>query len=226
MISVIIPAFNEAKALPATLARLSADAAGHEVIVVDGGSTDATREIAASHPFVRLASASKGRASQMNAGARLAQGDCFLFLHADTLLPPGAIARLDARCASSSASQSGGFRHRFTGDDWRLDLISWLHNKRCALTRNFYGDQAMFVNRELFWRLGGFPDVSTLEDLLFSERARRATRPVLLDEYVLTDSRKFVQRGIARSFARVVVILACHQLRLPIGARAFFDDVR
>lgn len=226
MISVIIPAYNEAKALPATLGRLAAETADYEIIVVDGGSTDATCEIAHSYPRVQVASALKGRALQMNAGARLARGDCLLFLHADTLLPEGALARLDALCANGSQCEAGGFRHRFSGDDWRLKLISWLHNTRCRLTRVFYGDQAMFVRRELFWRLGGFPAKPILEDVLFSEKLRRATRPVLLRDYVLTDSRKFVQRGVARSFARVLTILLCHQLRLPIAARAFFDDVR
>jgi rSAM/selenodomain-associated transferase 2 len=226
VISVIIPAYNEAKALPATLTRLAAEAGDHEIIVVDGGSTDATREIARSCRGVQLVSAPKGRALQMNAGARLARGECLLFLHADTLPPVGALARLDALCAAESRCEAGGFRHRFSGRDWRLGAISWLHNTRCRLTSVFYGDQAMFVSRELFWRLGGFPVEPILEDLLFSEKLKRATRPVLLPDFVIADSRKFEQRGIARSFARVLAILLCHKLRLPIGARAFFDDVR
>jgi rSAM/selenodomain-associated transferase 2 len=226
VISVIIPAYNEAKALPATLDQLATETRAHEVIVVDGGSTDATCEIARSYAGVQLATAPKGRASQMNAGARLATGHCLLFLHADTTLPPGALTRLDALCSKGKHCEAGGFHHRFTGDDWRLRLISWLHNTRCRLTRIFYGDQAMFVSRELFWRLGGFPPEPILEDLLFSEKLKRATRPVLLREYVLTDSRKFVQQGITRSFVRVLVILLCHQLHLPIAARSFFEDVR
>jgi rSAM/selenodomain-associated transferase 2 len=226
MITVIIPAYNEATALPVTLERLAREAAAHEIIVVDGGSSDATCEIARSHPRVRLAVAAKGRALQMNAGARLATGDCLLFLHADTLLPEGALAILEALCANGTQCEAGGFRHSFSGDDWRLKAISWLHNTRCRLTRIFYGDQAMFVRHELFWRLGGFPEEPILEDLLFSEKLRRATRPVLLHAHVLTDSRKFVQRGVVRSFARVLAILLCHQLHLPIPARTFFDDVR
>lgn len=99
MISVVIPAYNEAKALPATLAWLAAEAADREVIVVDGGSSDATCEIVRSQPGVRLLSAPKGRVLQMNAGASAARGECLLFLHADTLLPDGALARIDALCA-------------------------------------------------------------------------------------------------------------------------------
>jgi rSAM/selenodomain-associated transferase 2 len=226
MISVIIPTYNEARALPATLERLTTAAARHEVIVVDGGSTDATCDIAQTFPGLRVISAPKGRASQMNVGAQLARGECLLFLHADTLLPEGALQKLDALCAVGAECEAGGFRHRFSGHDWRLTAISWLHNLRCRVTRVFYGDQAMFVRRELFWRLGGFPQRPILEDLLFSEQLKRATRPRLLDEYVVTDSRKFVQQGIARSFARVLAILLCHHLRLPIVTRVFFDDVR
>lgn len=225
MISVVIPTYNECKALPETLAQLMSQPGRFEAIVADGGSTDGTCEVALRWPRVRLIHASKGRASQMNAGARIASGDWLLFLHADTVLPPGALQRLGG-IEPASGLEAGGFRQRFTGRHWQLRAISWLHNTRCRFTRIFYGDQAFFVRRDLFLRLGGFPDVPILEDVLFSERIKRYTRPRLLDEYVLTDSRKFEQRGIARSFARVLVILACHELGLRVRARAFFDEVR
>lgn len=225
MISIVIPALNEAKALPATLDYLAAQGGDREVIVVDGGSSDATCDIARARPGVQLCSALKGRALQMNAGARAARGDWILFLHADTQLAEGALGRLEALC-SSGTCQAGGYRQSFTGDDWRLRAISWFHNTRCRYTRIIYGDQAMFVRRDLFWRLGGFPPEPILEDVLFCEKLRRVTRPVLLDEHVLTDSRKFVQRGVVKSFTRVLLILLCHELRLPMRARAFFDEVR
>jgi rSAM/selenodomain-associated transferase 2 len=224
MISVVIPAYNEAKALPETLRQLARQEGHFEMIVADGGSTDATVEIARAWPGVRVTSARKGRASQMNAGGRLATGDWLLFLHADTALPDGAIARLDA--VSSNAYQAGGFRQRFSGHHWQLRTISWLHNTRCRFTRIFYGDQAFFVRRELFWRLGGFPEVPILEDVLFSEKLKKVTRPILLEDHVVTDSRKFEQRGIVRSFGRVLMILLCHTCRLRVRNRAFFDDVR
>jgi rSAM/selenodomain-associated transferase 2 len=225
MISVVIPAHNEAKVLPQTLRNLALQEGNFEIIVADGGSSDGTREVARAWPSVQLTSAPKGRASQMNAGARLATGEWLLFLHADTALPPGALRRLDG-VDPKSAFQAGGFRQRFTGTHWQLRVISWLHNTRCRFTHVFYGDQAMFVQRALFWRLGGFPERPMLEDVLFSEKLRQVTRPKLLAEYVLTDSRKFEQHGIARSFGRVLVILACHKLKLPMQARRFFDDVR
>lgn len=226
MISVVIPTYDEEKALPKTLTYLLRQPGHYEVVVVDGGSTDMTREIASGRPEVRLVMAPKGRAAQMNVGARAARGEWLLFLHADTLLPDGALRKLQA-LESDTACQAGGFRHRFSGKDWRLGLISWMDNVRARLTRIIYGDQAMFVRRTLFERLGEFPeDQPFLEDIRFCERLKRVTRPVLLDACVITDSRKFVQMGIWRSTARCALILACHLLRLPITGRAFFADVR
>ena len=225
MISTIIPTYNEAKALPRTLEGVFAHPGEYEVIVVDGGSTDSTRAIARARPEVRLIVAPKGRASQMNAGAGAAHGEWLLFLHADTLLPAGAITLLNA-LETDHDCRAGGFRQRFSSDDWRLKVVSWLHNTRCEKSLILYGDQAMFVRRELFFQLGGFPDTPILEDVMFSEKLVRATRPVLLDEHVVTDARKFIKMGIARSFARVLIIMLCHELRLPIPARAFFSDVR
>lgn len=223
MISVVIPAYNEERALPATLARVFAQTGECEIIVVDGGSADRTRDIAAGNGRTQLLTAPKGRAAQMNAGAGVARGEWLLFLHADTLLPDGA---LEAIAALPDDIQAGGFRHRFSGTDWRLRLISWMHNWRCRWTRVFYGDQALFVRRSLFERLGGFPEDYPLEDVMFGERLRAAVRPRLLDLCVVTDARKFTRMGAWKSLGRVALILTCHELRLPIPARRFFSDIR
>jgi rSAM/selenodomain-associated transferase 2 len=223
MISIIIPVLNEERALPATLQHVYSQAGEFEVIVVDGGSTDSTLDIVNQESRIQLHKAATGRASQMNEGARHATGDWLLFLHADTLLPENALISIERLPADI---QAGGFKHRFSGQAWGLRLISWLHNFRCRCTRIFYGDQAMFVRRKLFTELGMFPDEPILEDLLFSEKLVKGTQPVILNSYVITESRKFESQGIWLSFWRVILILISHGLHLPIPARKFFSNVR
>jgi rSAM/selenodomain-associated transferase 2 len=225
MISIVIPTYNEEKVLPMTLDHLLAQSGDYEVLVVDGGSTDRTRDIAANKPNVRLMTAPKGRASQMNAGATQATGEWLLFLHADTQLPEGALARLNAMEADK-AIQAGGFWHRFSGHDWRLRLISYLDNFRCRHSRIIYGDQALFVRRTLFERLGGFPNQPILEDVALGQKLVRVTLPVLLQPPVITDSRKFVTMGVWRSLARALLIILHVEFRLPFLPRVFFQDVR
>lgn len=225
MISVIIPTLNEEKALPETLHHLSRQLGDVEVIVVDGGSIDHTEEIVRREPRVRFLTAPKGRASQMNTGARHATGDWLLFLHADTLLPEGALARLNA-LETDATVQAGGFLHQFSGTDWRLRALSYFNNVRCRWSKIIYGDQALFVRRTLFERLGGFPNEPILEDVLFNRKLAHVVTPVLLAPPVITDSRKFVQMGIWRSAVRGALILLSIKLHIPIISRVFFRDIR
>lgn len=234
MISVIVPTYNEEKVLPGTLQALFAQPAEFETILVDGGSTDRTRAIveefarspqSSALSTVRLFSSPKGRASQMNAGAKQAQGEWLLFLHADTVLPAGALQRLN-EMENDSTIQAGGFMHQFSGDDWRLRLISFLDNFRCTRSRIIYGDQALFVRRTLFERLGGFPNQPILEDVAFCEKLIKRTNPVLLFPPVITDARKFLTMGVWRSFIRVLLIILHVEYRLPVLPRVFFQDVR
>ena len=234
MISVIIPTYNEEKALPGTLQALCAQPGECETIIVDGGSVDRTKELmtelmlspqsSALRP-IHLLSAPKGRASQMNAGAKHATGEWLLFLHADTVLPEGAIQRLNDM-ESDQAIQAGGFMHQFSGDDWRLMFISFLNNFRCIRSRIIYGDQALFVRRTLFEQLGGFPDQPILEDVAFCERLIQVTEPLLLSPPVITDARKFITMGIWRSFIRVLLIILHVEFRLPVLPRSFFQAIR
>lgn len=237
MVTVVIPVYNEEKALPHTLDALFRQPGDYEVIVVDGGSSDRTPQVLrhygfgfnpspiTEYPSRVVLTAPKGRASQMNAGAKDALGEWLLFLHADTILPEGALARLNTM-EQDHTVQAGGFIHRFSGDDWRLKLISFLDNVRCTRSRIIYGDQALFARRSLFEQLGGFPDQPILEDVAFCEALLTRTQPLLLSPAVVTDSRKFIQMGIWCSLARVLVIILHVEWGLPIVPRAFFRDIR
>jgi rSAM/selenodomain-associated transferase 2 len=225
MISVIIPALNEARALPATLRSLFAQTGAFEVILVDGGSDDATISIARGWEQVRVLSCAPGRATQMNAGAAAATGELLLFLHADTVLPDRAIVDLNA-LEATAAVEWGGFHQQFSGDTWGLRAISRLHNWRCLLTGVFYGDQAMFVRRRVFNALGGFPVEPVMEDVIISEQLLKQSKPVFMPDQVITDSRKFEHMGPLRGFLRCLLILVCYELRLPILGRSFFAAIR
>ncbi len=231
MIWIIIPTYKEERALPHTLASVFQQAGGYQIIVVDGGSNDRTNDIVGGHTQITWLTAPKGRASQMNAGAdyvRTQQGssdDWLLFLHADTLLPSDAIKQLH-NLESDGSCQAGGFQNQFSGQDWRLRMISWLDNFRCHRSGIVYGDQALFVRTGLFQHVGGFPDLPMLEDVRLCEQLLGHTTLRLLPSSVITDARKFIQMGIWRSFIRVLMIILHVEYGLPTFTPAFFADVR
>ncbi|TQV67791.1 glycosyltransferase [Exilibacterium tricleocarpae] len=228
MISIIIPTLDEEQALPATLAALRSQHGINEVIVCDGGSTDATLAIAADYrrrlPELRVISAPRGRGSQMNAAAKVARGEWLLFLHADTLLPHQGLEHL-LQQADRHGFEAGCFTHRFSGRHWGLRLISWLHNCRFRKTRVIYGDQAMFVKASLFQLLGGFAE-QQMEDVLFGEKLAQVCEPFMLPDKIVTDSRKFLQLGVWRALFYVIGIQLAHEHRKPIPHQRFFGDYR
>lgn len=226
-VSVVIPALNEEKALPSTLQALVAQDGWTDAWVVDGGSTDATpdvvREFALQDSRIHGITAPRGRGSQMNAGARRARGDQLLFLHADTVPDVGCLDALHTRLTDQRI-RAGCFTHRFSNADLPLRLLSALHNLRFDWTRIAYGDQAMFVDCRLFWKIGGFPETA-IEDIRFGKKLRRVARPCRLDAVVTTDSRKFRRLGTWRAMCYVLYILANYKAgRIPRSR--FFENVR
>ena len=226
LISVIIPTLDEERALPATLDALLCQTGYFEVVVVDGGSVDRTREIVIDRstrdPRIRLLESGRGRARQMNAGASEASGEWLLFLHADTLLPPGGLARIGSQ---PEKVRAGCFRHCFSGNGAMLRILSWFHNNRFHFTKVIYGDQGLFIRRGLFDELGGFPD-RQMEDIAFGLELRRAATPVMVPDTVVTDSRKFEQMGPWRALAHAVWLLVRFRFDADIERDAFFEDYR
>lgn len=190
MISVIIPTFNEACYLPATLDAIRQNESAYEVIVVDAGSFDATLDIAFEHGSYVVSSDATQRARQMNLGARSAEGDVLLFLHADTQLPEGALEKIE-HAVGKKQVVGGGFARRYDSPSWFLRATCALAEARTRLSGWFLGDQAIFVQREVFNILGGFRDLNLFEDLDFSRRMRREGRLVTLRPPVISSARRF-----------------------------------
>ncbi len=197
-ISIVIPVLNEARSLQAHLPLLqAAREAGHEVILVDGGSTDEGPALAA--PLVdKLVRSPAGRALQMNAGAAQASGDLLLFLHVDTRLPEGAIALLQ-QAFVQPAVQWGRFDVRLSGAHRAFRLIETMINLRSRVSGVATGDQALFLRAGLFHAIGGFPAIPLMEDVAITKTLRRLSRPLCLRERVTTSSRRWEQHGIVRT---------------------------
>ena len=172
-ISIIVPTLNEAEGIAAALAALAPlRSRGHEVIVVDGGSSDGT--------------------------PALARGEVLLFLHADTRLPENADARILRELAASGRAW-GRFDARIEGESRMLPVIAFFMNLRSRATGIATGDQAIFVRRDAFERAGRFPPLELMEDIALSSLLKRISRPLCIAEKVVTSGRRWERRGILRT---------------------------
>ena len=196
-ISIIIPTLNEAAIIPDTLRGLQLlRSAGHEVILADGGSTDGTVVLA--RPLVdRILVCERGRAQQMNIGAHASHGQILLFLHADTRLPENAATLILTGLAKGH--QWGRFDIQLTGRHILLRLVESMMNLRSRLSGIATGDQAIFVERTLFERVGGFPEIALMEDIALSRVLKQYVRPLCVCPPVISSSRRWDERGILRT---------------------------
>ena len=219
-LSIVVPVLDEAEGIAAHLAALAPlRANGAEVIVVDGGSTDATCEIA--EPLSdRFVVAPRGRATQMNAGAALASGDVLVFLHADTRLPPEADRLMAA--AFTGGRQWGRFDVAIEGRHALLPLVAGLMNLRSRATGIATGDQAIFVTREAFRTVRGYPDIPLMEDIALSCALKRLSQPACIAQRVTTSGRRWESRGVLRTIAtmwrlRLAFFLGASPRRLALA---------
>jgi rSAM/selenodomain-associated transferase 2 len=199
-LSIIMPVLDEAAMIAEALAALAPyRVRGAEIIVVDGGSRDATVETA--RPLAdRVLTAPRGRGSQMNAGAAAAHGSVLVFLHADTRLPPQADG-LILRELDQSSRMWGRFDVTIAGRSPLLRVVAAMMNLRSRLTGIATGDQAMFVTREAFARAGGFPAIPLMEDIVLSRRLKRIGKPACLAARVTTSGRRWDRDGVVRTIA-------------------------
>ena len=213
-VTVVVPTLNEAARIVACLQALrTLRKGGAELIVADGGSTDATVVLA--KPWAdRVLIGPRGRAKQMNLGASAASGDVLLFLHADTQLPADARAALDAALADAQVSW-GRFDVQIEGASPLLKLVAALMNRRSRWTGIATGDHAIFVRREAFQRAGGFPDQPLMEDIELSKRLRKLSRPACLRQRVTTSGRRWEQHGVLRTIVLMWLLRGLYWIGLP-----------
>ncbi len=223
-LSVVIPALNEERDIGPVLER-AASIHADEVIVVDGGSRDATREIA-KRLTRHVIESPRGRALQMNAGAKAARGDVLLFLHADTMLSPET-KRVIQEVLSDPQVVGGRFDIRLDRAGWLYGLVAFLVNLRSRLTKIATGDQAIFVRREVFEQIGGFSEIPLMEDVEFSQRLKKLGKIACLHKKVVTSARRWERRGPIKT------ILLMWRLRFlyfigvsPDRLKSYYVDVR
>jgi len=236
LVSVVVPALDEADALPSLVEALARQQTppAFEVVLADGGSVDDTAGRFATAAAALLPGRAattvhcerRGRAVQMNAGARAARGDALLFVHADTLLPPAGLAMV-ARVLDDGSVVGGGFRLAYQERHPALALIAAWASARSRLTGIHYGDQAMFLRRDVFIRLGGFPEVPLFEDYRLSARLRREGRVITLPLAVRTSARRLLYAGIARTALRFAWLKLRHARGAdPAALARDYRDVR
>lgn len=197
VLAFVVPVFNESEAIVETLASLQPwRAQGHTVVVVDGGSSDGTVDLA--RPWAdTVRTAPRGRASQMNCGAAVGQADVLVFLHADTRLPSSAVA--DITRAVAQGAVWGRFDVGITGRSPWLPVIAFMMNLRSRLTGIATGDQAIFVRTATFAAISGYADQPLMEDIDLSRRLRLHAWPACLRSRVQTSGRRWDQRGVWRT---------------------------
>jgi rSAM/selenodomain-associated transferase 2 len=210
LISIIIPTLDEAATIGATLAAVTRLSGSWEAIVVDGGSKDATVELARAGG-ARVVAGARGRGAQMHAGACAARGDAFWFLHADTLPPAAALERIAAALAADPHAVGGNFAIRFDGAERPARFLTWLYPRlrRLGLC---YGDSGFFVRRDAYEQVGGFQAFPIFEDLDLLRRLRRRGRFVHLDAEVVTSARRFAGRSFTLTFARWSILQGLYWL--------------
>jgi rSAM/selenodomain-associated transferase 2 len=215
-VSVVMPVLNEAESLPETIRRAKANPEVREIIVVDGGSRDASRLIA-EELGCRVLTSPSGRGGQMRLGAAQATGDIVMLLHADTWLPPNA-AHAALNCLRDVTVVGGGFWKVFRDPPLLLRGARFKCWLRLVFGRRILGDQAMFIRREVLERIGGVPEMELMEEFELSHRLRQVGRLALAEATVTTSPRRFQKLGVLRTYLRMARVTAAYRAGLPAQA--------
>ena len=223
VVSLIIPVYNEEKTIYSTLDKLSfyKDV---EIVVVDGGSSDRTQELVSKFP-VRAIDTVKSRAHQLNEGAKQSRGSVLLFLHADCFLEENTLEQI--KDCLNSGYIGGCLSQRIDSDKLIYRLIEGSGNIRAKLFKIFYGDQAIFVRRDIFFDLGGFDRFELFDDVVFSQKLKKRGKVCVLNEKIYASARRWEKQGIAKTtFANWLLSLG-FLLNIPAKTlKKIYYDIR
>ena len=223
-VSVIVPVLNEAEIIESALKQVTSLQGNFEIIVVDGGSSDQTVSLA--RRFAVVLSSPKGRAAQMNAGAKAAKGDILLFLHADTSLPGNALPAVE-KALKDPEIAGGRFKIKLDETGWEYRMVETGINVRDYLIKGFTGDQVIFVRKSVFESLGGYLNMPLMEDLDFGRRLCRAGRVIRLPLTVVTSARRWKKKGLFRTILLMWALRIGYLMgKQPHRLYRFYGDTR
>ncbi len=224
MISVIIPIYNEEEILSKRSSIFQNIARVADLIFVDGKSTDKSADIAAR--YGRVASSERGRAFQMNAGAREAAGDIVLFLHADNVISPDSLGNIEKEIQREGVI-GGCLTQRIDRQGAIFRLIEAQGNNRARRTKIFYGDQGIFVRKDIFERIGGFPNVPIFEDVLFTKKMKGEGKTTVLSDKIMVSARRWEKRGVVRTTLMFNTLLIMFKLGYSLEKiKKLYGDLR
>ena len=224
MISVIVPIYNEEEILSKRSAIFRNIARVADLIFVDGKSSDKSADIASQ--YGKVIGGERGRARQMNTGAREAAGDILFFLHADNAVGPEAINSIEKEIRQNGAV-GGCLTQRLDKNGVIFRLIEWQGNNRARRTKIFYGDQGIFVRKDVFERIGGFPDVPIFEDVLFTQKIKGEDKTTVMPDKIMVSARRWEKRGIFRTTVMFTTFLIMFKMGYPLGKiKKLYEDLR
>lgn len=224
MVSIVVPVLNEEKNIKKALEKLRSLKGNKEIIVVDGGSIDNTVSIARS--YARVVLSSKGRAIQMNTGAKLARGEIIWFVHSDSVLEVDSILEIEKEIELGFIG--GGFSlYFYDSKSYFMRYIALTSNIRASLLKMFFGDQGIFIRRDKFIEVGGFPEIDIMEDLEYSKRIAKLGRIRRLKKSIGTSSRRFTKGGLLKTFLLMQKLKVLYILGVdPKKLSDMYRDVR
>lgn len=224
MISIIFPIYNEEKILSEKTVQFRNLSANAELIFVDGGSSDNSAVIAAAYGKVIRSKA--GRAAQMNSGARSAAREVLLFLHADTGIAPDTLLAIE-EAINSKDFVGGCLTQRIDSDSFIYRLIERQGNIRARRHKIFYGDQGIFVKKDVFERIGGFPEVPIMEDVLFTRKLRKIGQTVVMPDKIMVSARRWERKGIIKTTILFNLMIILFRLKVPLRKiKRLYENIR